>query len=411
MRILVCDDQEDGGEATVNQLKSASQGCEVEGLFGDGLRDALTALFSGISEFLRTGQDSSWEPITSFAGYDTAVVDNNLSGLEFAGARLAAETIIGYLRAFTDITYIVSLNKNPNVDFDLRYLFGDYQSQADVALNTDHLNNARLWARTPPTNSFAPWYWPCLPDAAARRRRQIDLVSASCAHSIWTTLDFPEDCQHFMSHRAKARLESGCYDVRDATFRDFFRGTNALLPADTAELGRLAEEELSPVATQAVSRVVAGDLDRWLRRDVLAPQDVLIDIAHLLTRMPFLFEGTHEAPLWNTSLDNDAPPFGMKEDVYAAHVERSLFRADAWQPVPCFWWPILRQDNALSGMFLDSPPWPDVVFCEDTSTFVEIDDEGDGPLEFEAELEGSWPRRFVLGLAGKQYSPRSRFVA
>ena len=77
--------------------------------------------------------------------FDIVVLDNNLAALEVSGARQTAESIAGYIRAFTNIPYIVSLNKNPEVDFDLRYLLGDYQTQADVALNTDHLANRALW--------------------------------------------------------------------------------------------------------------------------------------------------------------------------------------------------------------------------------------------------------------------------
>ncbi len=342
-----------------------------------------------------------------------AIVDNNLSGLEFEGARLAAETVIGYLRAFTDIAYIVSLNKNPSVDFDLRYMFGDYQSQADLALNQDHLGNPRLWTWTSPTDGFAPWYWPCLPDAVARRRRQVEIVRARSGESVWETLQFPTDSRHYLSYRAKAKLMTDACAMDETTFRGFFDRTKALLPADALALGRLADKPVrSAVAIDAVVRLVAGDLDRWLRRDVLGPQDALIDMAHLVARMPFLFEGVEDIRRWNAALYCGQPPFGMKDDLYASYVEPALFRADAWQGSPCFWWPVLRQDEVLTRMFLDSPPWPDAVFCEDTSTFVEVPeaDDGTGPLEFESELEGSWPRRFVLGVSGKQYSPRSRLV-
>ena len=100
------------------------------------MKDSLTSLFDNVSSVLNGGSmpDQGLEA-TDFDGFDLVIVDNNLTGLDLDGARLTAETIIGYLRAFTDVPYIVSLNKNLHVDFDLRFLFGDYQSLADLALN------------------------------------------------------------------------------------------------------------------------------------------------------------------------------------------------------------------------------------------------------------------------------------
>ena len=165
MKILVCDDQQAGFEAARQRIPTDH---EVIGLCEHDLKDALRELFAAISQLLRGDVTAEPHRLEQFADYDVAIVDNNLSALEFEGARLSAETIIGYMRAFTGIPYIVSLNKNPDVDFDLRYLFGDYQSQADIAINTRHLDYERLWQRVT-DERFAPSYWPCLPVAGKRR--------------------------------------------------------------------------------------------------------------------------------------------------------------------------------------------------------------------------------------------------
>ena len=39
---------------------------------------------------------------------------------------------------------------------------------------------------------------------------------------------------------------------------------------------------------EIIARVVAAYIDRWFRRDVLGPQEALVDLPHLLMRLPFL---------------------------------------------------------------------------------------------------------------------------
>ena len=413
MKILVCDDKEPQYRLT---RRAIGLRAEVTPLVGVKLKRALTDLFKGVAGLLNGASDvgeGSHNEI--FEGFDLVIVDNNLTGLDLEGARLTAETIIGYLRAFTDVSYIVSLNKNPHVDFDLRYLFGDYQSLADLALNTRHLSNPRLWERNTGV-SFAPWYWPRLADAANRRREQIDLLVDEVDSSVWEALGFPGEADQYLSFRAKAALSSGDRAMRDVTFEAFFDSTRALAPAEVRTLRQLAktENEGGDLARRAIRHIVAYEVDRWLRRDVLGPQDVLIDLPHLLAQMPFLLgERASELESWNRVVAEVEPPFVVDTALFETYLKPARFGPLMWAPTPCFWWPTLKADDGLSDRFFEAEDdWPDAVFCEDVSRFVPVSGGGGSgsPQEFEAEVAGSWPRRFVLEVDGYQYSPRSRIV-
>ena len=410
MRILVCDDEETQYKAARRLIPKSHQ---VSGLCAAPLKDALSGLFQSVLDLLGdTRSGSRPETSKAFEGYDLVIVDNDLTVLKLGGVPLSAEGLIGYLRAFTDIPYIVSLNKNQTVDFDLRSLFGDDRSLADLALNTSHLKCERLWQST--GERFAPWYWPILPSAAGRRRKQIEFVRARLKTPIWRELDFPDLASEYLSRHAKgALLICGSEQkMQDTTFRQFFEGTRSLLPRQKQALGDLADCG-DPDALSAVSRIVAADFDRWVRRHVLGPQDVLIDVPHLIVRMPFLLgDRVGDLEHWNQAARETKEPFGMDLDIHNRHVCGERFPLDMWVPSPCFWWPPLRGNRDLTELFLTSGDWPDAVFCEDTSTFIEMpdDDDGTGPMEFEAEFEGSWPRRFVLHVDGKQYAPRSQLV-
>ena len=406
MKILVCDDQQDGFEAARQRIPSRG----VHGLYEDGLRDALSELFDAISKVL--GGDLAPDPaeIGPFAGYDVAIVDNNLSELDFKGARLSAETIIGYLRAFTGIPYIISLNKNPDVDFDLRYLFGDYQSQADLAINTPHIESGRLWGLAT-KDRFAPWYWPRLPNAATRRREQVQFVLKFLDAPIWHKLGFPDAFGDHVSKRAQAALDDPKtqHSTNETTFREFFNGTHALLADDCAAISELSDDG-DELANRILSRVVAADVDRWVRRDLLGPQDLLIDLPHLVARMPYLLgDNANAIERWNKAVHEMDAPFGMDPIVYEKYVKTARFVGHIWVPSPSFWWPVLNADDGIFDLFMESKQWPNAAFCEDISSFVLTEDR-DQVHEIEVEMESSWPRRHVAKVPDRQYSPRSRFV-
>ena len=408
MRILVCDDEETQYKAATRLIPECH---DVVGLCGADLTKALDGIFRAAGQLGGDDQLLGGDASADFRDYDLVIVDNDLSVLELDGAPLSAEGLIGYLRAFTDIPYIVSLNKNQDVDFDLRRLFGDDRSLADLALNTDHLKCKRLWNFSE-DERFAPWYWPNLPRAATRRRDQVKCVRGHLDSPIWHELDFPTLASEYLSRRAKGALLICGTDqpMQTTTFRQFFDGTRTLLPRQKQALGHLADDH-NPDALSAMSRIVAADLDRWIRRDVLGPQDVLIDVPHLLARRPFLLgDRVGEIDRWNEAVRETEEPFGMDVDLHNRHLRDERFRRDMWVPSPCFWWPPLRGNRELTELYLASGDWPDAVFCEDASVFECVDNEADHPREVEVELEGSWPRRHILDVQGRKYSPRSRLV-
>ena len=410
MRILVCDDRPPQCRQTMGAINTRG---EVADLAGDELKSALTALFKRVSKALNGERESEdWDGPDKFEGYDIAIVDNDLTVLELVGARLTAETIIGYLRAFTDIPYIVSLNKNSHVDFDLRYLFGDYQSLADLALNARHLRNDRLWDAEA-GEEFAPWYWPRLAEAAERRRQQIRFLERGFEQPVWEALGFPVEAEEYMSLRAKAPLSSGDEEIQEAGFDVFLKASRTLPPAEIEKLRELANDGADH-ARKAIRRIAAYEVDRWVRRDLLGTQDVLIDLPHLVAQMPFLVgERADDIDGWNAVLAASDPYFGLDRTLFQRHLESARLSHEMWVPGPCFWWPKLKADGDLTDRFLSADDdWPDAVFCEDVSRFVVVDDSGehDSPLEFEAELEGSWGRRNIAHVEDYAYTPRSRIL-
>lgn len=415
-RTLICDDLKEGCDNAESKLRNVDNAREVTPLHGDALRRVLETVFEVTTGLLQGEHPKAEKPEipAKLRNIDLAIVDNNLAELAFGGARLTAEGIIGYLRAFTDIPYFVSLNKNPHVDFDLKYLLGDHESIADLALNTSHLAKSRLWGDHRGAD-FAPWYWPCLPDAAKRRREQVTFVRENLDVPLWDALGFPSEAINYLSRRAKGGLapeSSEEQDLRSVTFRQCFHVNRSLPPKARDTLLDFAGAGI-PWARDAISRIAAAEIDRWMRKDILAPQEVLIDVPHLLSRMPFLLgQNASDLEKWNSAITETEPPFGLDNELHGQHVNDTEFRASCWVPSPCFWWPKLKSDDELRRLFFDSEEsWPDAVFCEDISAFVAIEpDNAAAPTEFEADIEGSWPRRFIARQTSLNFSPRSRII-
>ena len=433
--ILVCDDELDPFKRTESKLDPLPE-VKVQGLVRDDLRQKIKALFEEASVLLSNqagvlAKDSIAG--AAFKKVDVAILDNNLWALNLDGVRLTAESLIGYVRALTDIPYIISLNKNPDVDFDLRYMVGDYQTHADLALNTNHLSCGMLWRNRLDetalgTDVFAPSYWPNINEVSDQRRHLIGTIEEHLHDPVLKVLNFPEGYSDVLSRHAKGVISPRAttdQDLRTVSCIDFFGKSCRSLPPREIKIlydGALGDDLH---ARSSVARFVAADLDKWIRRLVLGPQDVLIDLPHLLARMPFLL-GEDAAHLdgWNNAL--------CKRDFVRKDGSRTI--SDSTKEVidgarytppgmysrwPCFWWHRLRDNEELDKLFFDcGDNWADVVFCEDLSKFVEVAEKEqsddfdvvEGPMQFEAEFAGPWSRRYVRVLQERQYSPRSRLA-
>ena len=333
------------------------------------MSEELEKLFECVAKHLPpddAGQSSS-DDLSDHAGFDCdiAIIDNNLAALDIKGARLTAEAVAGFVRAFTTAPYVVSLNKNPEIDFDLRYLVGDYQTHADLAINASHLSIPALWTGNPrdTEDGFLPWYWPVLSNISRKRREQIEFLETRLKSSIVEALDFPRRAVHYLSRHAIGALtpveNAEDTDTQDRiplstiNFIDFFVHSCRSLPAysDRKILATPATRG-DEHSCKVVARIVAAEIDKWFRRDVLGPQEVLVDVPHLLMRMPFLLgDKVGDVDRWHDLLTIKEPPFGLDQGVYDEHVASAKFSHDLWVKSPCFWWSELKENEALNDFF------------------------------------------------------------
>jgi hypothetical protein len=429
MKILVCDDEKLRGDEIA---KSVLEGCNIkpDTLLDKGLAEQFKAFYEAVNPCLDNPSNCKAQPDVQFNDADIIILDNNLATLNSEGARLTAESFIGHIRTFASAPYIISLNKNPEVDFDLKYLVGDDQTQADVALNMKHLANPALWTGNQSTavSGFLPWYWPRLDSVAERRRSQIQFVLEHLDSPLLESLGFPDEAIPFLSRHAGGTLSSTVVldatevkgvPIRELTFLQIFTETERSLPVqkERKELAKAASD--NKLIQEIIARDVAARIDLWLRKDVVGPQDALVDLPHLLVRLPFLLgDKASDVNEWNRAITIQTPPYGLEKELYEAHLANNQFSSDYdfWLPsTPCFWWPNLKARDDLNEYFFKAKEgeWADCVFCEDLSQFLpRVNENGDSPVEFGTEFEGSWTRRYVAYIqdADIQYSPKTRLA-
>ncbi len=423
MKVLVCDDFEERGQRILERVANI-QGDDIdtEGIFGDDLKNEIDRLYDGVrsligeeSERPKPELDSRTSIGVGVPCADIVILDNDLTALATDGAAITADWIATYVRGFWDVAYVVSLNKNREVDFDLRYLLGDPDSPADLALNEDHLGNVGLWRGCAMgcTDPFLPWYWPALRQVAQDRRAQIEFVKTHFTESILQALSFPRECLEFLSRHAKGRFSSTAYDdggLYEVTFERFFIDSCTSVSAQQKRkvLAGIASAE----AMDVVARIVAAELEKWIRRYVVTPQDVLIDLPHLIARMPFVMGSrSDDIAAWNTCLRATEAPYGLDEEIYTTHLLSAAFASDIWTKSACFWWPLLKSSRELNELFFDkNVQWAAGAFFEDTSSFSTLRKGQGGAKEFVGEFEGSWRRRYVMHLENRNYVPPSQFA-
>jgi hypothetical protein len=430
MKILVCDDEPSRSDEIIKSIEAGRKIKPDPPLVGKELRDEFSKFYKAINPCLDNPQNCHGKPDVRFNDADIIILDNNLATLDPEGTRLVAESFIGHIRTFAAAPYIISLNKNPAVDFDLKYLIGDYETQADVALNTEHLANPALWTgdQSTATKGFIPWYWPRLNFVADRRRSQINFVSTHLETPFLESLGFRSEAISFLSRHAagtlspRAVLDAGDVKgipIRELTFLQIFTETERSLPVQKERKDLTQAAANNDLIKEMIARDVAARIDLWFRKDVVGPQDALVDLPHLLIRLPFLLgEKAGDINAWNKVIRTPEPPYGLDQELYEKHLKKHQFSSeyDFWLPSsPCFWWPDLKAEDELNEYFFKAKEgdWADCVFCEDRSQFLRRSEEnGDSPVEFATEFEGSWTRRYVSLIQDDdiQYSPKTRLA-
>lgn len=392
MKVRVCDD--------VNEM-AQEWSSEIRGVVSDNVdvatvKDARDEISSLIRRKVAVEKkENPTEHPSMFDTTDVLVVDYDLVHLDEDGSRTTGEGIARLVRSYSNCGSVAVLNQFKGSQFDLG-LRGHLDSFADLNLDADLIGNPAIWKPVDADGSFNPTTWTPLPMICELGRKLSEKFRQN-------GLEQPLAPVLGLSADAATRLSDTAFEFLD-------------LDAETADdLVRVTLESFlkrSLGVRQFELNVpyhfdfAAFRLIKWLERAVLRPMNVLIDLPHLIDRLPFLIDESaidiSEPRNWTEAISNP------EKYLHLSEVERfQNGDASAILGRRIFNWFQIVDDDKIDEMqekkFIDEP----VVrfsLAEDTSRFVSRDD----LTIFRADFHNFGDRRAIEKLDSISYGPQRR---
>ena len=394
--ILICDDDPPLAE----EWREVVEGVVSKELYTLKPCEPIEKVRGGVSELLarRTAARSEGDIAREardcvFDNVDILILDYDLLHIDEQRARYTGEGLARLARTFTKCGTIVVVNQFRNAHFDLS-LRGNLWSHADLNLNADLLERPGLWMDGP-WKGFRPWSWQTLYRAVETQRAREELVESRLGESIVDVLNMDEDDAIGLSDSAFGFVAPEAASYSDFSTRTFKCFLNSAVDGRDAS----ATTESDPATA---SRFVAARMGKWLEREVLGPQDALIDVPHLIERYPFLMgNDVAELDAWNAAIHDP-------ERLKAETPDGCWFEPAEFLARPAVWRHRFEADAEISERrhkydYSDVPPF---VFLEDTSEFAPLSE----ATEFRAGHHNAFDRRFVRYLADFSYAPQRRLA-
>jgi hypothetical protein len=394
-RVIVCDDEPEIAKQWVADIGEALPDGKYD-LAGvpskEEIKEAIQVLLKR-----RRGAAAAERCLFDYA--DVLVLDYDLYHVDEENTRYTGEGVARLVRVHSECAVIVVLNQFMDAQFDLG-MRGHIDSFADLNLDGDLVGAGGLWNEGPWTE-FRPWIWPVLHDSATRfRAREAALILPDALHRPIVEL-------MGMKISDAGRLSDTAFgfvapDARDydslakKTFADFIAGKSSGIEGEGGS-------SLLNADPAACARIASSRIAKWLEREVLGPQDVLVDVPHLLQRCPYLLAGDiSDLNTWNAAL------FDGKKAIGKIIPADAWFGAENWLGQPVLWWPrveALEEVREARGTF-DFAKAPDFVFMEDASCFGTLAD----ATEFRAGFHNSYDRRYLKKFENIRYAPQRRLA-
>ena len=391
--VLICDDDPGLAAEYVDEISGiALNNYEFQPAPSTG------AVRKSVNELLRRRRrlrtDDSYEREECvFDNTDILIIDYDLIHVDEDRAQHTGEGIGRLARLYSDCAVVVVFNQFVQFDFDLS-LRGHLASHADLNLTANMLRTPGLW-NGPPWWGFRPWSWQTLSEAVANQRAREDAFGSDLTRPIVDTLKMRDDDALALSDSAFGFLAPNAKNFDD------LKGTTIDSFISMTPDGLGAHDPLSWYKPAGI-RFGAARIGKWLEREVLGPQDILIDVPHMLQRFPFLLgPDVSDVDAWNDAIHSVDRLREMFDESYWFEPRKCLSR-------PAVWCRRLEADKEIDRLRaeFDYSKVPSIVFMEDESIF----DYFSRGTEFRAGFHNSFDRRFVKKYQEVRYGPQRRFA-
>lgn len=374
-KIVICDDEPERVSqwiAALQLVPDIGKSYEIGGLQDGALEEGVKEL-----SHRRNAQRENRTIAENRGGIDDAailIVDYDLPKLPELVGSLTGEWLAYLARSYSSCGIIVAMNQfksdNP---FDLT-LRDHPDSFADLNIGSSQLGNRGLWGRE--WTGFRPWAWPVLPELEEMHSSRVRDVLRNLDQSIVEVLNISGDIQDRIPPDAREFLASST-ELSAVTFREV---------ATSSEQGLKAKDRQG--SDEALARIAASRVSRWIECYLLPSQDILVDAPHLASRFPSLIGGASagQAQWDSTCFASSAEATGI-----ASAIQGELFNPQ-WASRPCWNWAAVSRDEQVQEV---KDPWTsergNLAFAEDLSRFIPAD----AAREFVAAFDSPFSRRFL----------------
>jgi hypothetical protein len=333
---------------------------------------------------VRKGVKAKFVPCPEIDDADVLVVDYDL--LTSKRSAFATGEQFAYLsRCYSTCGVVVVVNQFGGDLFDLT-LKGHAESFADLNVGENQLFCKGLWAE-PWGNGFRSWHWPLIPALVDDFTLRVSGLKGKLDRSIISHLEM-DSYFAMLSGPSVEFLQGNLREpkIEAITFREF---------VEKNSIQGLRRSD-KPLDDNAVARIAASRIGKWLERLVLTGQDILVDAPHLVSRFPSLLSGP---PNRRESWDATAKLSERKvKGIRGERISGFRFKQEHWLSRPSWIWPQVSSSKDIPEVknpFGSERPKRELVFCEDVSRFLPRG----SAKEFVAELPSPFVRRFIAGSA------------
>ena len=241
--------------------------------------ESFSSYMTGDAHIWKSDEIIVPDGVSQLDNTDILIVDNDLFALENF-SDFSAEMVATRARVYTTCGYIVVLNRSPDLDFDLS-LLGHSDSKADLHINDRFVADDGLWLTCPKEGgTFRPWHWPLLRASARLYKARVSelrdfLASDERDMPILDYFGFAEDAKNRLSRSARAFLHPR-RQAEEVSFHDFLAGN-----AKSVDV-KDGEKIISKRDNSKIAQICAHRISKLLDRLILGPQDVLVDLPHLV---------------------------------------------------------------------------------------------------------------------------------
>lgn len=347
-------------------------------------KEDVSKIIGGLHTSRLQSREDRYLPFAGLDSYDLVIIDYDLLGLETDGrsAWSTGAEVAYAARLMCDVGPIVVVNQFGTNSFDLT-MRRTIISYADFDVGNEQISENSLWMSSG-FKDFRPWHWPDLRKETNRFKEMHQFVLDHIDQPMMQALGF--ELYDVLSPRFIGHDVVGVLGVKGAenvTFRQLVTERRDIKVFNILEKDLAIIRNMNDSQVARLSSVITW---HWLEKVVLQSQEVLSDLPHIASKMPWVINEYSNLTAWDELCSMESPK-GVIDELQGFRFEPSCMLTR-----PAYWVGDASAKIMVPKTF-EVSKLPDLAFCEDSSSFLKKDD----AVSFPSDLFSFDKERWVKG--------------